>query len=167
MMVSDILNKKEIVFLEVNLNEIILPKDLSTEEIEALNTELLKIGIEISDDKDLILVGKIKYLIHENINNEEDINKNTLSDIMCEKLKLSKNYISSKFKKITFITIQKYKDNEKMIKIKEMLLTGEFTNIAIADKMHFCDEHYLCHFFMHFEKCTMSDYVKKNKKKST
>jgi AraC family transcriptional regulator len=165
LMVIAILNKNGIEFLEVNLNEIILRKDLSTEQIIQLNAELLKIGIEIIYDKNLILVEKIKYLIHESINNEEEINKNTFSDIMVEKLKFSKNYLSSKFRKITFLTIQKYKDKEKIIKIKEMLLTGDFNNTDIADKMHFCDEHYLCHFFRNIEKCTMGDYVKRHRKK--
>src|SRR5580704_11579805 len=71
----------------VELGEVQLIEDISPEQRALLKTALLKSGLELMDDKNALLVEKIKNVIVEMVHYEDELPKIKHSDYISKKLK--------------------------------------------------------------------------------
>ncbi|NTW34121.1 MAG: AraC family transcriptional regulator, partial [Bacteroidetes bacterium] len=87
MMVKSELDKLGLHYVIVDLGEIEIKEDITSEQREQLKTALLKSGLELMDDKKAILIEKIKNLVVELIHYTDETPKINYSDYLSEKLK--------------------------------------------------------------------------------
>lgn len=138
--------------LVVNLGEVVLQEErLSPEQTEAIQASFEQLGFEIIDDKKSALIVKIKTLIIELVHqNDSDLNIN-LSDFLNSKLHHDYSYLSNLFSGIEGTTIEKYYINQKIEKVKELLVYDELSLSEIAFKLNYSS---VAHLSAQFKKVT-------------
>ncbi len=144
MAVKSIFEKQRLNPINVALGEVNLNVDhLPTYKILLLNKDLRNIGFELIDDKKGKIIEKIKNLIIERVHHSEDILKTNLSDFLAEKLQFEYNYLSNLFSEVEGTTIEKYFINQKIEKVKELLVYDELSLSEIADRLDYSSVAYL------------------------
>jgi hypothetical protein len=89
----------------VDLGEVEIMENLTTEKREQLKFALLNSGLELMDDKRAILIEKIINVITEMIHYSDDRPKMNYSDYISEKLNYDYTYLANLFSEIKGITI--------------------------------------------------------------
>lgn len=127
--------------------------ELNPTELTDFNQRLLKSGLEILDNKKLILVEKIKTIIIEMIHySDEDPNsKINDSEYLSETLGYDYNYLSHTFSEAKGITIQQFIILHKIERVKELLLYDELSLTEISYKLHYSS---VAHLSNQFKKIT-------------
>lgn len=122
---------------------------------------LSKNGFGIVIEREKIIVEQIKQavveLIHE-MNNMDSIVRR--SEYLVEKLNMSYQQISKLFSKHESLTLEKYVILNKIEKIKEMILTDEYTLSEIAYMMDYNSVQYLSTQFKTVAGVSVTDYKK-------
>jgi AraC-like DNA-binding protein len=137
MAVKDVLKKLGLHFIVVDLGEVEIMEDISTEQETAVKVALLEIGLELMEDKKAILIEKIKNLITEMIHHLIEVPKVNYSDYISEKLDYDYTYLSNIFSEVKGITIQQFIINHKIERIKELIIYDELSISEIAWKMNY------------------------------
>lgn len=138
MAVEDILKRLNIQFIEVRLGEVILKEPRENYDLEALKTELGKIGFELIEDRQLQIVESIKSIIIDLVRNPHQ-NKNlyNFSTYLADKLKKNYHYLSNIFSEKEGITIEKYMILQRIEYAKELLIYDELSLNEIARKLNY------------------------------
>ncbi len=121
--------------------------DITPHQINQLRTNLLQDGLEILDDKQSILIERIKNVIIEMIYYSEEIPKVNYSDYISEKLHYDYNYLSNVFSEVKGITIRHFIIYHKIEKVKELLLYNELNLSEISYKLHYSSVSHLSNQF--------------------
>jgi AraC-like DNA-binding protein len=124
----------------------IAEKDLGNKKKE-LNKNLALLGFEILDDKKSQTIERIKNLIVDLVHykdNEIDIN---LSAYLSQQLLQDYNTLSNLFSEMENTTIEKYFIQQKIEKVKELLMYDELTLSEIAYKLNYSSVAYLSNQF--------------------
>ena len=124
---------------------------LTTAQHDLLKTKLSKYGLELIENKKIILVEKIKNVIIEMVHYEEEEPKTNYSDFISKKLSYDYTYLSNLFSEVKGITIQQFIINHKIEMVKEYLLYNELNLTQIADKLHYSS---VAHLSNQFKKIT-------------
>jgi len=124
-------------YTNVDLGEAEILEDISMEQWDNLNGSLKKIGLELLDDKQDILVEKIKAIIIGLVHNTDDQIKINLSGYLSEKLNHNYTYLGKLFSEVKGITIEKFYLAHKIEKVKELLIYDELKLTEIAWKLHY------------------------------
>lgn len=143
--------KAGISYEKVSLGELHLSEDMTLSQFIQLKTLLKKSGLELLDHHQNVLIEKLLNIIDDLVNFPE-----------IELSKINYDYLSSGhyrnfgslnllFSEIECISIEKYIDEHKISKIKEMLRYNELSVKQIADIMHYKS---LAHFYGHFRRST-------------
>jgi AraC-like DNA-binding protein len=125
--------------------------DFSAEQLDMLNTELLKSGLEIIDDQKAILIEKIKNLVIELVHYSDEVLRENNSEFISHKLDYDYTYLSNLFSAVTGITIQQFIILHKIEKAKELILYDELNLTEIADKLNYSS---VAHLSNQFKKIT-------------
>jgi len=165
MVVKSELEKLGLHYTTVELGEVEIMEDLSTDQQELLGKMLIDVGLELMDDKKSILVEKIQTIIIEQIHFNEEQIKINLSNYLSEKLNHSYTYLSNLFTEVKGTTIEHYYLNHKIEKVKELLVYDELTLSEIAFKMHYSSVAHLSNQFKKMTGLTPSAF--KNLKRKT
>jgi AraC-like DNA-binding protein len=167
MVVKSELDKLGVHHTRVELGEVEVMEDLSTEQLELLNKGLKKAGLELMEDKKSMLVERIKIIIIELLDNQDEQLKMNLSDYLSEKLHHNYNYIANLFSVVKGITIEQFYLNHKIEKVKELLIYDELNLTEIAYKLHYSSVSHLSNQFKKVTGLTPSHYKNlKYKKRS-
>jgi len=137
MAVKEELKKLGLHFIVVDLGEVEIMEDLSSEQREQLKAGLLNSGLELMDDKRAVLIEKINNVITEMIHYSDESPKMNYSDYISEKLKYDYTYLSNLFSEVKGITIQQFIIIHKIERVKELLLYDELNLTEISYKMHY------------------------------
>ena len=86
LVVQNELDKLGIEATNIKLGEIILEKDLTTTEREALENVLDPLGFEVIDDKKSRMIEKIKNVIIDLVHHQDNDAKTNLSDVLSDAL---------------------------------------------------------------------------------
>src|ERR1019366_1143160 len=108
MAVKDELKKLGIGYGCIELGTVEVAEDLSPKQREVLNGNLLRFGLELIDDKNKILVEKIKCAVIEMVHYREEKFKINFSYYIAEKLACEYNHLSNVFSEVTGITISQF-----------------------------------------------------------
>ena len=151
MMVKEELKKLGLHFIVVDLGEVDIMEDITTDQREQLKMGLLNSGLELMDDKRAILIEKIKNVVIEMVHNTEEVIKVNFSDYLSEKLNYDYTYLSNLFSEVQGITIAQFHISHKVERIKELIIYGELNMTEIAWKMNYSS---VAHLSNQFKKVT-------------
>lgn len=153
MAVEDILKNTAIPFTKVEYGEIHLQKDLTTKQHEVLNKKLIAIGFELIDSRMTGLIEKIKKYTILKARNEsgEQANRLNLSVYLSEKLNFEYTYLSSIFSAVEGRTIEKFFIEQRIEKVKELIVYGQLSLLEIAYQLDYSSA---AHLSSQFKKTT-------------
>ena len=168
MVVKSELDKLGLHYNRVELGEVEIMEDISTEKMQHLNVALQKTGLELLDDHKTIMVEKIKSIIIEMVHYNDEQIKINLSDYLSEKLNHNYTYLSNLFSEVKGTTIEKFYLSHKIEKVKELLVYDELNLTEIAYKMHYSSVSHLSNQFKKMTGLTPSHFKNlKNKRRKT
>ena len=151
--VENLLGSLAISYQQVIAGEIHLLENSDPDQIVLLGTNLAKIGLELIDNRMSGTIEKIKQLVIKKARNEIGENENKLKLSVC----LSKNlhheytYLSSLFSSIEGRTIENYFIEQRIEKVKELLVYKEMTLNEISFEMDYSS---VAHLSNQFKKIT-------------
>lgn len=168
MVVKDLLEKKGLELLSVELGEVETASEPSKEMLHQVDEALKGLGFERIDDKKSQTIEKIKNaivtLVHHS---DQNINTN-LSAFITLQVPLDYNYLSNLFSEIEGTTIEKYFIQQRIEKAKELLVYDELSLSEIADKLGYSSVAYLSSQFKKVTGLTPTFFksLKENKRKN-
>lgn len=159
--VKDELNKLGLYDVTVELGEVELRENISTEKLQLLNTSLKYGGLEIIEDKKVHLINEIKAAINDLIYNFDDLPKPNYSEYISEKINFNYTHLSSTFSKDQGISIEKYIIAQRIERVKEMLVYSDLGLTDISFKLNFSSVAHLSNQFKKLTGLTPSYYRSK------
>lgn len=132
--VDQILHHLNISYHEIRLGEIHLCISMNKLTKEKLRGQLEMIGLEIIDNRQNQLIEKAKHLIISKAHNElpETERDCTLSLFLSRKLAIEYTYLSSLFSSVEGRTIENYFIEQRIEKVKELLVYDQLSLSEIA-----------------------------------
>jgi AraC-like DNA-binding protein len=154
MMVKEELKKLGLHFIVVDLGEVDILEDISEEQRDQLKIDLSQLGLELLDDRQIVLIEKIKNIIIEMIQNSDETDetiKINFSNFLSEKLHYNYTYLANLFSKVQGISIQQFMILHKIERIKELIFYDELSIKEIAYKLNYSS---VAHLSNQFKKVT-------------
>lgn len=149
--VKEELKKMHLHFIVVELGAIEIMEELDADQHAQLKANLLTSGLVLLEDKKSILIEKIKNIIIEMIHYHENQPNINYSNYISEKLGYDYTYLANIFSEIKGTTIQQYIINNKIERVKEMLLYEDLNLTEISYKMNYSS---VAHLSNQFKKVT-------------
>jgi len=149
-------------FIDIGEAEII--DKITSTQLDKLKIELLRLGLEIMDNKKAILIDKIKNVIIEMVHYAEELPIVKNSEYLSEKLHYDYTYLANLFSDATGITIEHFIIKHKIERVKELLLYDELNLTEISYKLNYSS---VAHLSKQFKKVTglTPSFFKQLKKK--
>lgn len=152
MVVQTELEKLDLHPLNINLGEVAIEeKALSKEQMNNLSIALKAVGFELIDDKRSKLIEGIKTFIIEAVHYKEAQPQKKFSELLSQHLHHDYSYISNLFSEVEGITIEQYIINQKIEKVKELLLYKELSLSEISFQLAYSST---AHLSAQFKKVT-------------
>ncbi|MWB94626.1 helix-turn-helix domain-containing protein [Flavobacterium sp. GA093] len=151
MVVKAEFEKLEIEPISVELGEVELTKPITETEKATLLQNLQALGFDLIDDKKSKTIDKIKTLIIELVHHQNNELKTNLSDYLAQELHQDYNSLSNLFSEVENNTIEKYFINQKIEKVKELIIYNELSLSEIADMLNYSN---VAHLSNQFKKVT-------------
>ena len=167
MAVSQILEELNITYNTIKLGEVKLVSILNESEKESLSKKLQSSGFSLIDDRKSQLIEQMKTLVVDKIHHSSDGLDIKWADYISEKLHLEYKYLSSLFSSVESITFEQYIINQKIERVKELLVYDELTLSEIAYHLGYSSVAYLSNQFKKVTGMTPSQFKKsidKNRK---
>jgi AraC-like DNA-binding protein/copper chaperone CopZ len=167
MAVKSELEKLGYIPLDVQLGEVELKEDISGDELKVFKNRLDELGFELIDDSKSKLIEKIKLLVIQLIHHGDGQMHQNYSQYITSKLNKDYNYLSHLFSEVEGTTIEKYIINQKIERVKELLVYNELTLSEIADSLEYSSVAHLSGQFRKVTGLTPSYFkkLKENKRK--
>ena len=154
--------------VQVTLGEAVLKDELSPDKKKVLKERLATLGFELLDDKKARLVERIKNAIIGIIHHGEDLdNRIKFSKQIEKKVDVDYHTLSILFSDTEGTTIEKYIINQRIEKVKELLVYNELSLSEIAFKTGYSSVQHLSTQFKKVTGLTPSHFkqIKDNKRK--
>lgn len=151
MAVKEELKKLGLHFIVVDLGEVKIIENISTEKRALLKINLHHSGLELMDDRKAMLIEKIKTIIIEMVHHSDEIIKINFSDYLSSKMNHDYTYLSNLFSEDQGTTIEHFIISHKIERIKEFIIYGEYNITEIAWKMGYSS---VAHLSSQFKKVT-------------
>ena len=160
--VEQILRNSDIQFKQVLTGEIHLYEEPGNDKIELLKINLSKTGLELIDNKISSTVEKIKQFVIKKARNEVDEKerKMKLSVFLSNHLFHEYTYLSSFFSSVEGRTIENYFIEQRIEKVKELLVYNEMNLSDIAFDMEYSSVAHLSNQFKKVTGLTPSHFKK-------
>ncbi len=154
--------------LSVTLGEAEIEEDLSKDQLQQLDISLKTLGFELIDDKKSQTIEKIKTAIVTLVHYSDNDTKLNLSAFISSKIHQDYNYLSSLFSDVEGTTIEKYYINQRIEKVKELLVYDELSLSEIAHRLNYSSVAYLSNQFKKITGFTPSYFksLKEHKRKN-
>ncbi|MEN8247596.1 MAG: AraC family transcriptional regulator [Bacteroidota bacterium] len=134
---------KNIELGEIDLGEL----ELTPEQLNLFSENISKLGFELIDNKKSRIIDKIKTIIIEQVHYSGSRESVKLSVLIAESLHYEYNYLSNLFSSIEGITIEQFHIQQKIEKVKELLVYDELTLSEIAIQLDYSSVAYLSNQF--------------------
>jgi AraC-like DNA-binding protein len=151
--VEEVLKNSAIPFQQVITGEIHLSENIAKQQIDLLSAGLAKIGLELIDNRMTSTIEKIKQLVIKKARNEVDEKetKLKLSIYLSQHLHHEYTYLSSFFSSVEGRTIENYFIEQRIEKVKELLVYKQMTLSQIAFEIEYSS---VAHLSNQFKKIT-------------
>lgn len=153
--------------VRVSLGEVETAQPLVENQMDQLKEALTGYGFELIDEPKSRLIEKIKNIIIQSIHHNHEEVKVNYSEYIESHLHRDYAYLSSLFSEVEGTTIEKYIINQKIERVKELLVYGEHNLSEIADQMGYSNVAYLSNQFKKITGLSPSHFkqIKENKRK--
>jgi len=160
--VENLLRNLSIPCQKVTTGEIFLLEKLLPEKQTLLACHLSKIGLELIENGTSGMIEKIKQLVIKKARNEveEKEIKMTLSGYLSRHMFHEYTYLSSFFSSVEGRTIENYLIQQRIEKVKELLVYNEMTLTAIANELDYSSVAHLSYQFKQITGLTPSHFKK-------
>jgi AraC-like DNA-binding protein len=135
----------------VELGEVEIFDDMTSEQSDLLKVALLKSGLELMDDKKSVLIQRIKNVIVELAHYSEEPLQMKFSEFLSQKLNHDYTYLANLFSEVQGTTIEQFYISHKIERVKELLVYDELNLTEIAYLMHYSS---VSHLSTQFKKVT-------------
>jgi AraC-like DNA-binding protein len=149
--VKRVLDELEIPVVRVELGEIETLEDVSDDEKRKLNTKIRKVGLELLEKKQGVLIEKIRQVVIDYVYKSDDKPHIKFSVLLSAKLDHSYTYLSNFFSEVETTTIEQFVIALRIERIKELIIFGEYSLSEIAFKLHYSS---VAHLSAQFKKIT-------------
>lgn len=160
MVVEDILKKNGHTPLHTELGKVCLAEKLTEEELGKIRHLLEDVGFELIDSKRQRLLEQIKQEIIKLIYYPHKELKTNLSDYLANKCHTDYSSLSKLFSEATGTTIEKYVINQKIERVKELLIYDELSLNEISELLHYSSTAHLSSQFKNITGMTPSQFKK-------
>jgi len=165
--VTIIMEKLHIPFSAIKLGEVELTTPLSEGTKNAFSLALQNSGFSLIDDRKSQLIEQMKTLVVDKIHHSLDELDIKWADHISEKLHLDYKYLSSLFSSVESITFEQYIINQKIERIKELIVYDELNLSEIAIRLNYSSVAYLSNQFKKVTGMTPSKFKKSTNKNRT
>jgi AraC-like DNA-binding protein len=165
--VSNILEQLDIPYTSIKLGEVILLSSLDTKTKSDLSKGLQNSGFSLIDNRKSQLIEKMKNLVVNRIHHSTEERDAKWADVISNELNLDYKYLSSLFSSVESITFEQYIINQKIERVKELIVYDELTLSEIAYKLNYSSVAYLSNQFKKVTGMTPTEFKKaivKNRK---
>ncbi len=145
------LNALGITPLNVQLGEVTIEQPLTRDQESVLKANLAAIGFEVLDDEKQKLIERIKTIVIEKVHYQEGDEKLKFSAMLSQQLNKDYSYLSNLFSEVEGITIEKFIIEQKIERVKELLIYDELNLSEIAFKTGYSS---VAHLSAQFKKIT-------------
>lgn len=135
----------------IELGEVELTNSINSDQLKLIEEELEILGFELIDDKRSKIIEQVKTLIITLVHQQDVELKVNLSDYLTEKINLDYKYISNLFSEMEGQTIEKYFIQQKVEKVKELMVYDELSLSEIAFQLNYSS---VAHLSAQFKKVT-------------
>ncbi|MBK6265370.1 helix-turn-helix transcriptional regulator [Marivirga sp. S37H4] len=162
MVVRSELEKLELNPIAVNLGAAEFSEELSKAQIAQIGDVLKPIGFELIDNKKSRLIEEVKNSIIHLIHKENNQLKSNLSEYLSHQLEHDYDHLRHLFSEVEGTTIEKFYINQKIEKVKELLVYDELNLNEITYRLNYSS---VAHLSAQFKKVTgfTPSYFKKIK----
>lgn len=150
-LVIDAVNKIGINYDRVSLGELHLSQKMTLRQFVQLKELLKKSGFELLDEKQNILIESLLNSIDDMVDFPENVLNNIDREHGYQGHFRNADSLNLLFSEVECISVEKYIDEQKISKIKEMLSYNELSITQIASIMHYKST---AQFYGHFKSCT-------------
>jgi AraC-like DNA-binding protein len=167
LVVQQVLEKSGINFSKISLGEVETEGELSKEKVKQLATSLSEFGFELLDNSRQQIIEKIKNIVIQQVHYTHEENNHNYSEILSKSLNKDYSYLSNLFSGVEGITIEKYIINQKIEKVKELIIYDELNLSEISFKLGYSSVAHLSNQFKKVTGLTPSHFKKvgQNKRK--
>lgn len=135
----------------VSLGEAELSGEIPTEQKQQLAAALAALGFELYDDKKTKTIEKIKLLIQELVHTKSNDLSTNLSDYLIAHMHQDYSAITNIFSQVENITIEQYYIQQKIEKVKELIIYSDLSLSQIAYELNYSS---VAHLSAQFKKVT-------------
>lgn len=147
-------------YTKVELGEVEIVGDISSENLKRLKSYLLKYNLELIENKKDILVEKLCNVIIDMIKDPEEVFNLKSSYFLSKKFNYSYTYLSSIFSSVKGSTIQHFILIQKIERVKQLLLFDQQTLSEIAWQLNYSSVAHLSNQFKKITGLTPSEFKK-------
>ena len=133
------------------LGEVQLTKEPTEKVFIQLKKNLAVLGFEVLDNNKKKLIEKIKNIIVHQVHHSTIDEQHNFSEILSKKINKDYSYLSGLFSEVVGITIEKYIINQKIEKVKELIIYNEMNFSEIAYHLGYSS---VAHLSAQFKKVT-------------
>jgi len=152
--------------LALDLGEVVLGKPATEIELNQISERLQLHDFELLSGKKQQLIERVKTAIVELVYLQNDgLRRMKHSDYITEKVSRDYRYLSTLFPEVEGITIEQYLINQKLERVKELLVYDELTLSQIADLLNYSSVAHLSTQFKSITGMTPSQFKKLRDKK--
>ena len=165
--VSNILEQLEIPYTSIKLGEVILISSLDAKTKSDLSKGLQNSGFSLIGNRKSKLIEQMKNLVVNRIHHSNEETDIIWADVISNELNLDYKYLSSLFSSVESITFEQYIINQKIERVKELIVYDELTLSEIAYKLNYSSVAYLSNQFKKVTGMTPMEFKKsivKNRK---
>lgn len=165
-MVESQLSELKIPVARVSLGEVDFDETVLTDEqLTLFKQKIESFGFELIGDKRSRLIETIKRLIIELVQKQDGLRELKLSDYLTRNIAYEYSYLSTLFSSVEGITVEKYCINQKIERVKELLVYDELSLTEISFQLGYSS---LAHLSTQFKSVTgLSPSHFKNMKNTT
>lgn len=149
--VKEALEELGILPVKVELGEIEIKADITDDEKKKLNNKIKKVGLELLEKKQGVLIEKIRKVMIDYVYKTDDKPNLKFSVLLSKELNHSYTYLANFFSEVEATTIEQYIISLKIERIKELIILEEHTFSEIAYKLHYSS---VAHLSSQFKKIT-------------
>ncbi len=136
MVVTSVLNDLKLNPVKISLGEVDFGDyALSDAQVSDIWKQLEPLGFDVINDKKSRLIEEIKKQVIKLVQKQDGLPYSKLSDYMTKNIAYEYNYLSTLFSSVEGITIERYYINQRIEKVKELLVYDEFSLTEISFQM--------------------------------
>lgn len=126
--------------VRVEQGEVEIVESLQVIRSDVFRDALFRFGFEPLDDRESVLIERIKNVVVEMIHYADELPDVPLPEYLSGKLQLEYAHLATVFSEVKGITIDHFVLLQKMERVKELLMYSDLNLSGIAGKLHFGDE---------------------------